>query len=685
MAAHDPALLPGDGVDVLQRTAGNQAVVELLDRRAGVQRQPKPDPAADEKAKAKAEAAAKAKAERAAKAAAKAKEEAEKAAKALRYKDLIAQQFGSSDGGPFTDWADYQKKYIKSGTLLGHSIGAGVRPAFQKMLDKAKPLIDAEYDKTKTTPPKDYGITYIGGWRDEISPHGGGVAIDIDGGKNPYVMHQAGTEAVDKELGPVYKEIAEFILNDPIDGEQSIIPKVITLNQNLPKSATGGRAERLGQYWDRLKLESDAMIKYFQLMGDETALKAFLDGDWKTKHPKATPPAYDDVIKQMWQHYRILGGRIPKKAPASVASFKVPGIKGRPFDPHGWNEKGDPGVGFMTLPREVTVGLGQAVPRWGAIDFGSESGDIMHFDDKDGLGKPFYTAKAAADAKWPAQEAAFQAEKAKQEAAEKAKAGAGSGSGSGSGSVTPPVPQRDVQRREVQRRAVQRRKEPGWGSSEGGVYAGNEPEPAALTAAQRLSGAHWKQIADDRWGGATPSIAGARVELRGGPHRVPRHARGEQHHVLARVGLPPATAVVPLPLVREGREGLCRAEQGPGDGRGRHRLGPWRRGRVAGWGTGPRRRVRACRRRRAPQQPQQRDGGRHEARLQRQLDEQADLHRRRQDHHADDQDERRGPGRRVGQGQVDLGHRQTRAVEGRRRLRRQAGGRQRHRPLVPDG
>ena len=74
------------------------------------------------------------------------------------------------------------------------------------------------------------------------------------------------------------------------------------------------------------------------------------------------------------------------------------------------------------MPREVVVGLGQAVPRWGAIDFGSESGDIMHFDDKDGLGKPFYAAKAKADALFPEKEAAFKAEQEKQEAA-KAKAG----------------------------------------------------------------------------------------------------------------------------------------------------------------------------------------------------------------------------------------------------------------------
>jgi hypothetical protein len=57
------------------------------------------------------------------------------------------------------------------------------------------------------------------------------------------------------------------------------------------------------------------------------------------------------------------------------------------------------------------------------------------------------------------------------------------------------------------RAAVQRRKEPGEGSSEGGVYSDGPAEPAALTATQRLSGAHWKKIADDNWGGATPNIA----------------------------------------------------------------------------------------------------------------------------------------------------------------------------------
>ena len=41
----------------------------------------------------------------------------------------------------------------------------------------------------------------------------------------------------------------------------------------------------------------------------------------------------------------------------------------------------DPGQGFLDLNEEVVVALrAQSGVRWGAIDFGGESGDVMHFD-----------------------------------------------------------------------------------------------------------------------------------------------------------------------------------------------------------------------------------------------------------------------------------------------------------------
>jgi hypothetical protein len=82
------------------------------------------------------------------------------------------------------------------------------------------------------------------------------------------------------------------------------------------------------------------------------------------------------------------------------------------------------------------LGLGQAVPRWGAIDFSVQSGDVMHFDDSRGIGEPFYQAKEPAAT-------AVAAENAAAEAAARAKADAAKAAGAGSGAApaptTPPV------------------------------------------------------------------------------------------------------------------------------------------------------------------------------------------------------------------------------------------------------
>jgi hypothetical protein len=58
---------------------------------------------------------------------------------------------------------------------------------------------------------------------------------------------------------------------------------------------------------------------------------------------------------------------------------------------------------------------------------------------------------------------------------------------------------------------VQRWVEPSEGGTggvyRGGIGSGQAQAPAALTQAERLSGPHWKAIADERWGGATPNIS----------------------------------------------------------------------------------------------------------------------------------------------------------------------------------
>jgi hypothetical protein len=237
------------------------------------------------------------------------------------------------------------------------------------------------------------------------------------------------------ELQPIYNRIAQFILNSPIDGEQSIIPKLIATGDTLPQGGNATRRERVAQYYDRLALESNAMKQYFALMTDDSALKSFLAGDWAKLHRGETPPSLEDIKKQMWQDYALLGGAIPNTGLPDSPDFKLRPDGNRPFHPAGQKQR-DPASGFLTIPREVVLGLGQAVPRWGAIDFGIQSGDVMHFDDRYGIGKPFFDAFAALSA---SADADFAKAKADYEAAVKAeKSAPQGGGGSGSGTSTPP-------------------------------------------------------------------------------------------------------------------------------------------------------------------------------------------------------------------------------------------------------
>jgi hypothetical protein len=361
-------------------------------------------------------------------------------------------------GGHYADTAAWEAT-MQSATFLGHAIAQGVRPEFKTMLATAESKVKDEYKKSGNTPPSGYGIKSIGGYRPEISPHGAGVAIDIDGNDNPYILHEGvpnnamneHPEIVTKgekrskqlnpvrllqlELQPVYNRIAQFILNSPIGGEQSIIPKLITTGSTLPPGGKATQRERAAAYYDRLALESNAMKQYFALMTDDSALKSFLAGDWAKLHPGETPPSLDDVKKQMWHDYVLLGGAIPNTGLPGSPNFKLRPDANRPFHPARQPQR-DPASGFLTIPREVVLGLKRAVPRWGAIDFGPQSGDVMHFDDKEGIGKPFFDAKEAASAK---AEADFAKAKSDYEAAVKAEAGKNAqqqGGGGGSGAPT---------------------------------------------------------------------------------------------------------------------------------------------------------------------------------------------------------------------------------------------------------
>jgi hypothetical protein len=416
--------------------------------------------------------------------------------------DQIVAEIGSTLGGPFASYSDFVVS-MTAGTFLGHTIARGVRPEFLLKLADAEARIDDEYTMSGNRRPANNGISSIGGFRNSAGYHGWGIAIDIDVARNPYVMHEAGEREIDAQVGEVYHRIARIMINRPIatpptgrepagGNQHSVIPALIGSGGPMTVGGPTGRRGRAGEYYDRLQLESDAMKRYFALMNDQAQLTAFLTTEWPQLHPNEPAPAAAELTRQMWQDFAALGGAIPRGGPPGVTGFTPPaaGSGDRPFNPTSAGQQ-DPGQGFLTIPREVVLGLSQAMSRWGAIDFGGPSGDVQHFDDGDGaLGAVIKSAKAAA------------ARKIRERAA-----AAAAGSGSGSGASAPTVAQTPIQRR----------KEPGEGSSEGGVYpsegSGEKAAPAPLTDDERLSGPHWKAIADARWGGATPNISELKADF----------------------------------------------------------------------------------------------------------------------------------------------------------------------------
>jgi hypothetical protein len=246
---------------------------------------------------------------------------------------------------------------------------------------------------------------------------GGGSQQVLCGYDGTAWAHVQGVGNRDEAVGPVYDRI-KFWANY----QKSIIPnaiKSVELGQGGGTSRTwnnpdtGAKKEGIttGELYDKLKTESDAMKEYFALLlkSDtdlDNALDTFLANN---KAPVAdlvklglpTGHSADDVkhLRQtIAEDYRILGG-----SKAQLQSFAGQPIAGASHTPKpvfgnlpfaggavaGTTEKNGapdpaanrrPELGFIVLPKEVVVALTEVGLAWGAIDFGAESGDVMHFD-----------------------------------------------------------------------------------------------------------------------------------------------------------------------------------------------------------------------------------------------------------------------------------------------------------------
>jgi hypothetical protein len=256
-------------------------------------------------------------------------------------------------------------------------------------------------------------------------------AVDIDYEGQTYILHEAYKfkEQVENQLSPVYNRIAFWVL-----GGKSIIPRAIQTVQTVDKGAAdertwtnpaSGKKETTstGDLYDKLKAESDAMTQYFDLLNKsdadlQTLMQAFVTQHTSDKEAVKTldlptdgqQADVDKFRTRIGSDYRLLGGSVAQlkafagqgavtksKAPPTVKDEDNKDVDlARPFrggttagamsggqpDPA---QNRRPELGFVSLPKEVVVALTQEGLVWGAIDFGGEAGDVMHFDCRRGI------------------------------------------------------------------------------------------------------------------------------------------------------------------------------------------------------------------------------------------------------------------------------------------------------------
>jgi hypothetical protein len=252
-------------------------------------------------------------------------------------------------------------------------------------------------------------ITSGGGGR-----HAKGVAVDINFDSCPYVIGEAGESGLDKasqganfdSLADTYDRIAWVM-----SGARSAINTTISPHAaKTDTRKTSDTSATAAADFDKLKADSDAMQRYFALVGQPDAtLQATLTAI-RAGAPAATKistlSTADDLRRRIAFDYLGVGGSranleaLAGGERAKLAGYKLPGAAptvkstteknkdGTPKDADRPFAGGDatraPEKGYMNIRKEIVMGLTGVGMRWGATDFGpGASGDIMHFDCDD--------------------------------------------------------------------------------------------------------------------------------------------------------------------------------------------------------------------------------------------------------------------------------------------------------------
>jgi len=330
--------------------------------------------------------------------------------------DITANFTGaSSSAGAHQRWVSANIETNTSAKFMSRPISGGICKALLPTLRAVETVLTTLGDADTL------GIRTVSGYQGPPDFHGyhsWGLAIDINYVTNPYIMNESGERTLDAQLAPVFNRIARFMIEADLlthRSQDSIIPQL------------GMRWTRNREVYRALQVESQAMKDYFALMQNGAALQQYLESrdgraayqrafaSGKTPGAPSTPDA-NFVQAQMRKDWMVLTSRnpVPRMVPPPTSSAiphpvvvaqmaaPVPPSMDRPFD--GPASLGSPLLpgrsplnGYLDLSWNLIDGLVKNSFVWGAVGFGSESGDIMHFDARNLTSLTFAGGKTVGD------------------------------------------------------------------------------------------------------------------------------------------------------------------------------------------------------------------------------------------------------------------------------------------------
>jgi hypothetical protein len=281
--------------------------------------------------------------------------------------------------------------------------GLGVTQRFARRLKAAEDLARWKIARAGLPDPtskQDWGVVSIEGFRINADGtragfHTDRVAVDINVKTNPFIMHERNEGSLDVELAKVFERIAGFILL-----QRSIVPARPGGGQALKddqaeRPVANTDARKRGQahlLYPLLEAESEAMKEYFSLLeptdpegGIDARHTKYRESAFGKAHPDLIPSQPETMRLQIARDYLTMGGTRKQLDDMMGEDSKALGVKDpkplvdkedRPFV----GKDRDPVNGFLDLRIEMVEALSEMGMRWGAIDFGGESGDVMHFD-----------------------------------------------------------------------------------------------------------------------------------------------------------------------------------------------------------------------------------------------------------------------------------------------------------------